>query len=198
MNGLAITIVHPSFENLKRSGGTLHLAAGLMIIGNALRQLQHPHIEQMYFWCQLFIGFDILLLVLANRNLSSDLPKVNTAFRCIESVMLTAAGTLLCTEKAWVMGIALTAIGLAYGYLLVCERRSHKEELVKFNHIGLTISGLPQSRFFLWSKINNVDVRYDHISIHTADRELQYPLRHNLQFEELDQIHEFCRHYLKT
>ena len=71
--------------------------------------------------------------------------------------------------------------------------------MVKFNHIGITISGMPESEFFLWSRINNIDIRYDSVTIDTSEnKQFQFSLRQNLQFEELDQIHEFCRHYLKT
>ena len=199
MNALAISIVHPAYENLKRMGRFLHFVAGLLILVNAIHQLQQPQLNHLYFWCQLIVGIDILIVVFINRNLVQELPGMNMVFRFIESIIFLGAAAILLTESNWIMGTILIIISAAYGYLLYCEKRCKTAELVKFNHTGITISGIPQSEFFLWSRINNIDIRYDSISISTSDnKKLYFSLRQNLQFEELDQIHEFCRHYLKT
>ena len=199
MNGLAITIIHPAYENLKRTGRTLHFIAGLLILFNAIHQLQLPKLNHLYFWCQLFIGIDILIVAITNRNLVQELPKMNTIFRFIECIIFLGAAAILLMESNWIMGIVLVLVSIAYGYLLYCEQKISTEEMVKFNHIGITISGMPQSEFFLWSRINHIDIRYDSICIDTSEnKKYRFSLRQNLQFEELDQIHEFCRHYLKT
>ena len=75
MNALAISIVHPAYENLKRRGRFLHLIAGILILFNAIHQLQQPKLNQLYFWCQLIIGIDILVVVFTNRNLVQELPR---------------------------------------------------------------------------------------------------------------------------
>jgi len=199
MNALAISIIHPAFENLKRMGRFLHFIAGLLVLFNALHQLQQPQLNHLYFWCQLFIGIDILIVVFTNRNLAQELPSMNTVFRFIECIIFLGAAAILLSESNWIMGIVLVLVSGAYAWLLYCERKMMTAEMVKFNHIGITISGLPQSEFFLWSRINHIDVRYDQIIIDTSEnRKYQFSLRQNLQFEELDQIHEFCRHYLKS
>jgi hypothetical protein len=199
MNALAITIVHPAYENLKRMGRFLHFIAGLLILFNAIHQLQQPKLNHLYFWCQLFIGVDILIVVFTNRNLVQELPRMNTIFRFIECVIFLGAAAILLSETNWIMGSVLILVSGAYAYLLFCEQKISTVEMVKFNHIGITISGLPQSEFFLWSRINNIAIRYDSITIDTSEnKKIHFSLRQNLQFEELDQIHEFCRHYLKT
>lgn len=199
MNGLAITIVHPAFENLKRMGRNLHFIAALLILFNAIHQLQQPKLNHLYFWCQLFIGVDILIVAITNRNLAQDLPKMNTVFRFIECIIFLGAAAILLSETNWIMGCVLLLVSGAYGYLMYCEQKMGEAEMVKFNHIGITISGMPESEFYLWSRINNIDIRYDSVTIETSEnKQFQFPLRQNLQFEELDQIHEFCRHYLKT
>jgi uncharacterized membrane protein YobD (UPF0266 family) len=199
MNALAICIVHPAYENLKRMGRFLHFIAGLLILLNAIHQLQQPQLNHLYFWCQLFIGIDILIVVFTNRNLVQELPRMNTVFRFIECVIFLGAAAILLSETNWIMSSVLILISAAYAYLLFCEQKISRPEMVKFNHIGITISGIPKSDFFLWSRINNINIRYDSITIDTSEnKKLHFPLRQNLQFEELDQIHEFCRHYLKT
>ncbi len=198
MNALAIPIVHPAFENLKRIGRFLHFIAGLLIILNAIHELQQPKINHLYFWCQLIIGADIMIMVFTSRNLAMELPKINMVFRFIECVIFLGAAFLL-LENNWIMSAVLVMISGAYGYLAYCEQKITRAEMVAFHHIGITISGIPSSRFFLWSNINDIDVHYDNITITTSDgKQLRFDFRQNLQFEELDQIHEFCRHYLKT
>ena len=199
MNALAITIVHPAYESLKRMGRFLHFIAGILILVNAVHQVQQPKLNHLYFWCQLFIGVDILIVVFTNRNLVQELPRMNTVFRFIDCIIFLAAAAILLSETNWIMGTVLLIVSAAYAYLLFCEQKISTVEMVKFNHIGITISGIPQSEFFLWSRINDIDIRYDSITIQTSEnKKLYFPLRQNLQFEELDQIHEFCRHYLKT
>jgi hypothetical protein len=199
MNALAIPIVHPSYENLKRKGRFLHLIAGILILLNSIHELQTVTGNQLYFWCELFIGIDILIMVFTSPNLALDLPGINTVFRLIECLLFTGAASILLLESSWVPGMILLLISGAYAYLLYCERKILQTEQVAFHHIGITISALPSSQFFLWSRINNITARYDSIIIETSENKtFQFKLRKNLQFAELDQIHEFCRHYLKT
>ena len=161
--------------------------------------MQQPKLNHLYFWCQLFVAIDILVVVLTNRNLVQELPRMNTVFRFIECIIFLGAAAILLTETNWVMGSVLILVSAAYAYLMYCEHQISTAESVKFNHIGITISGIPQSDFFLWSRINHIVVRYDSITIETAEnKKIHFSLRQNLQFDELDQIHEFCRHYLKT
>jgi hypothetical protein len=199
MNALAIPIIHPAYENLKRIGRFLHFVAGLIIILNAIHELQQPKINHLYFWCQLIIGADILVMVFTSRNLAIELPKINMTFRLIESIIFLGAASILLLESNWIMGTVLIIISAAYAYILYCEKKITQSEIVAFHHIGITISGIPTSRFFLWSNINNIEARYDSIIITTSHgKTFHFNFRQNLQFEELDQIHEFCRHYLKT
>jgi hypothetical protein len=197
MNSLAIAIVHPAYEHLKRLGRMLHLVAGLLIVLNAIHGWQQPHPNQLYNWCQLIIGADILIMVFTSRNLTQELPKINLVFRLIECVIFLGASAILALEGNWIMGIVLLVVSVAYAYLLYCERQAARVEMVAFHHTGVGISGIPRSRFFLWSHINQVDARYDSIVITTSTGKVfHFDLRRNLQFDELDQIHEFCRHYL--
>jgi hypothetical protein len=57
MNSLAIGIVHPAFEQLKRLGRFLHLVAGLLIMIHAFNQLKQPSVNYLYFWCLLIVSF---------------------------------------------------------------------------------------------------------------------------------------------
>ena len=89
------------------------------------------------------------------------------------------------------------SLSIAYAYLFYCERRLRSDELLSFHHTGITIPGLPESRFLLWSHINEVSTSYDSIRISTSEKEdLSFDLRSNLEFTQLEHIQLFCRFYL--
>ena len=70
-------------------------------------------------------------------------------------------------------------------------------EFVGIHHTGINIPTLTEDKFLIWSQIKSFKARYDSISIETAnDRQYSFELQKNLEFSELEQIHEFCRHYL--
>jgi hypothetical protein len=197
MNSLAITIIHPAFENIKRLGRFLHFIAGIIILSNAVGEALQPHLNHLYFWCQLIIGLDIIILVFTSRNLVQEFPRINMVFRFLESLVFAGASVLSFTGHNIIMSGLLLLVAIAYGYLCYCEHKTAATEVVAFHHTGIAISGIPKSEFFLWTNINNVEARYDSIVIETSNNKTyQFNLRENLQFAELDQIHEFCRHYL--
>lgn len=196
MNAVSLTIIHPAFENLKRAGRLLHLLAGMAILANAFSLYRNPTINPVYFWCQLIVAIDIVLLVFLTRNLIEELPKINLAFRLTETLTLFAAAIIFFSEEWYTMSLALLLVSMAFAYLLYCEQKVNQPEILSIHHTGISLPGLPSGQFFIWSKINAIEARYDSIHIQTADKSWQFPLRKNIGFEELDQIHDFCKHYL--
>lgn len=196
MNAVSLTIIHPAFENLKRTGRLLHLLAGMAILANAFSLYRNPTINPVYFWCQLIVAIDIVLLVFLTRNLVEELPKINLAFRLTETLTLLAAAIIFFSEERYLMSAALLLASMAFAYLLYCEQKVNQPEILSIHHTGISLPGLPSGQFFIWSKINAIEARYDSIQIQTADKSWQFPLRKNIGFEELDQIHDFCKHYL--
>jgi hypothetical protein len=105
----------------------------------------------------------------------------------------------LFVESRWFMGGIHGLIGLAYSYLFWCEKKLLHNERVGIHHSGISIPALPGDRFLIWTQIDRIEAQYDSITIDTSEpHSYRFDLRQNLQFEELDQIHEFCRHYLGT
>ncbi|HEX6181139.1 MAG TPA: hypothetical protein VFZ47_07805 [Chitinophagaceae bacterium] len=197
MNSLTIPVFHPAFDKLKRSGRLLHFTAAIVIISHAISHINQPNSSQVYFWCQVVLAIDICLLVFLGRNILATLPKVNLFFRFVEFLFFLFVGALLLLKANWVSGAFHIAISFVYCYLLYCERKVDTEEHLSLHHTGITIPALPESKFLLWSNINTLQARYDSIEIVTSEsKKIRFQFRRNLQFEELDQIHEFCRHYL--
>lgn len=143
------------------------------------------------------MALDIFILVLAGKNILADMPKVNLFFRLAEILFFLGIGITLLVEQHWAIGTVHLLLSTIYTYLFYCEKKVGSAEYVAIHHTGISVPALPESKFFLWSHINGVDARYDCISINTANSgSYAFDLRENLAFEELDQIHEFCRHYL--
>ena len=197
MNSISFTIVHPAFQNLKRSGRLLHLTAGGLILAHAISHFKQPDASPVYFWCQFIVALDIFVLVFAGRHLLAALPKLNLFFRFIEFLFFLGIAVLLFFERKWLMGSLHFVLSIIYIYLFYCEKNSISGEYVAIHHTGITIPALPGSKFYIWSNISSIRASYDSITIETSlDKTYHFHLKENLQFGELDQIHEFCRHYL--
>lgn len=197
MNSLTIPVFHPAFEKLKRSGRLLHFTAAIVIVSHAISHVNQPNSNQVYIICQFILALDIILLVFLGRNILATLPKVNLFFRFVEFFFFLGVGGLLLLKASWISGIFHLAISFVYLYLFYCERKVNTEERLSLHHTGITVPALPESKFLLWSHINRLHAQYDSIEIDTSDnKQIRFQFRRNLQFDELDQIHEFCRHYL--
>jgi hypothetical protein len=197
MDTLSLPVVHPASEKLKRNGAWLHVSAGLLIITHAFSHFNQPESSLVYFWCQLIISLDIFILVLAGKDALYQLPRVNLFFRVVEITFFLVIGLMMLLQGKAITSIIHIALGIVYCYLFYCEKKLLEEKLLSFHHIGVTIPGMPESKFLLWTHINDVKANYDSILITTSEEEsIVYDLRKNLDFVELEQIHEFCRHYL--
>lgn len=198
MNSLALPVVHPAFQKLKRAGRHLHLAAGGLILVHALSHFNQPHSSPVYLGCLVFMAVDILILVMAGKNIAADMPLVNLFFRLVEIIFFLGIGITSCMDGEWITGLGHMLLSAAYGYLFWCEKKMMTGEFVAIHHSGITIPALPDSRFIIWSNIDHIEAQYDSITIAASgDKSYHFDLQKNLRFEELDQIHEFCRHYLK-
>ena len=197
MNALSLPIIHPAFQNLKRSGRALHLAAGILILAHAITHLRQPDPSYIYLGCLLLVAIDIFILVALAKDLLLAAPRMNLFFRLVEFFFFLVIGVVMLLEEHWLPGAIHILLSAVYMYLFYCEKRANTNEYVAIHHTGITIPALPEQEFFIWSNINRIDAHYDSITIDTSQKKsYHFTLRRNLAFEELDQIHEFCRHYL--
>lgn len=196
MDGISLPVIHPQFENLRRKGRLLHLVAAILIVVHAVSHFNQPGVSFVYFACLLLIALDIFILVLATRSSLSSMPKLNLFFRIIECIFFLGIGVEMLLKEYWFSGGSHTVLGIAYSYLFYCERRLLTGEVLGIYHTGLSIPSLPESKFLLWSTVSNLEVNYSTIRVDTVEKRMEFDLQQNLQFGELDQIHEFCRHYL--
>jgi hypothetical protein len=198
MNSVSIPVVHPGFQNLKRSSRLMHLFAGGLILAHAISHLSEPDFSIVYSGCLLLIALDIFILVFAGRHILVDFPKVNLFFRLTEVLFFVGIGANMLFESRWIMGIVHLVLSIAFIYLFYCEKQAQTKEYIAIHHTGVSIPSLPDSKFYNWSTIARIDAHYDSITIDTSlNKSFRFEIRKNLAFEELDQIHEFCKHYLQ-
>lgn len=157
MNSLALPVVHPAFQKLKRSGRLLHFAAGVLILVHAISHFRDEHSSPIYLGCLLLIAVDIFILVFAGKNLLAEMPKANLFFRLVEIIFFLVIGLTLLFQSRWMPGGTHLLITIAYCYLYYCEKKVNKEEFVGIHHTGVTVPGLPESKFFIWSNIDHID-----------------------------------------
>jgi hypothetical protein len=197
MDSISLPVVSPAFEKLKRNGVWLHSLAGVLLLAHAVSHFRSENTHTLYFWCLLLISLDIFLLVIAGRDLLQQLPRVNLFFRSVEVIFFFCIGVLMILEGNEITGIVHFLLAIGYSYLFYCERALRNTEMLSFHHTGITIPSLPESRFLYWTHINGVDFTYDRIDIATSEQEdLRFDLRRNLDYEQLEHIKAFCRHYL--
>ena len=90
-------------------------------------------------------------------------------------------------------------IACGYAYIFYCEKKGMKQERLSFHHISMEIPDLPNNHLLFWYNINAIKAEYDCITINlSGEKNIRFWLKKNLHLDELEQIHEFCRHYLKT
>ena len=197
MESLCLPVIHPAIQKLKLSGSWLHLLAGLLILIHALSHLNGSGIHPVFLWCQVLIALDIIILVFAGRGLLASAPRINLFFRLEEVVFFAGIGIIMMGAGAYFSGIFHFCLSLSYLYLCYCERLAAKNEVLCFYHTGITLPGIPRHTFMIWTHINRVEAYYDSIRIETSSRQVyHFGFRKNLDYQELEQIHEFCRHYL--
>jgi hypothetical protein len=197
MDSISLPIVHPSFERLKRSGRGLHFIAGLLIISHAFGTANQQALSPVYFWCQMIIALDIFILVFAGKNMLLQLPKLNLFFRLAEAIFFIGIAIVMLSMGKWGTSVIYSGLSIGFFYLFYCERKVASQEWLSIYHTGISVPGIPENRFFYWSNINQIEAHYHTIHVETSfHRNFDFDLRKNLSFEELEQIHEFCRHYL--
>lgn len=197
MDSLALPIIHPVFRIVKNSGRLMHLTAAGLILAYAFTHFIKPFPSEIFFWSQLILAIDIILLVFAGRHILQEYPWLNWFFRIIESLFFFGIALLMLLTSKYVYMAIYLILGIGYLYLLYCERKVKTNERIAIHHTGVTIPSLPENKFFKWSQIIDFKASYDSITVVSAwDKTYHFNLQKNLAFEELEQIHEFCRHYL--
>jgi hypothetical protein len=191
---LSVSIVHPGYNNLKKFSPLLHFLAGLVFIAGAYNEFITDN--RITAFCEVVIGIDVIALAFMKR-FAEESSHTNASFRLIETIVFAGLFVLAVLDRSYVIApILLIATGM-YAYVFYCEKKLIQQEKVSVHHLGITISNFPSDKHIDWEDISTLEALPHSITITTRKQKIhRFEFPKAIAFGELEQIHEFCNHYL--
>ncbi len=194
----SLPVIHPAFELLKRSARILHFIAASAILVTALHQWQVHHANIVLTITQGIIALDIYLLVFFTGNVLTEAPKLNLIFRFIESMALLGIACMLFRDGHILFGMLHLAASAGYFFLLHREVRVIRSETINIKPTGIIMPNLVKNVELGWNEIKNIIPKYHSIIIETfRNKKIELNFRKNLKIDELQQLDEYCKQYLR-
>lgn len=191
---ISLPVIHPAFELLKRSSRILHFLAAVIILLDAVHQLQNHSASNMIVYTQILIALNIIILVFFGAALLSESPLVNILFRGIEALVLLGVSWNLAYDSHPWLAFMHALITAFYTFLLYREWKVFSSEHVDITLTGIKVPDIIIDRELSWCDIKSFIPKYHSLFIETrSNKQFNFRLRKNLKIEELEQIHDFCR-----
>ena len=193
---LSVSIIHPQSINLKRISPFLHFVAGLVFMCGAYYEFVADN--RITAFCEFIIGADVMAIAFMKR-FAEESTKLNAWFRFIEVLVFTGIGILILLNESYILsGLCFVTAGM-YAYVFFCERKLILKEKVEVHHLGVTISSFPKDKYLDWEQIEDINAVPHSITIISKKKKTyHFNFEKGIALSELEQIHEFCSHYLKT
>jgi hypothetical protein len=193
---LSVSIVHPAYSNLKKISPILHFLAGTVFIAAAIYEIKMDN--RITAFCEIIIGVDVITLAFM-RGFAEESTHLNASFRLIEVIVFGGLTILAGLDQAWITAVLMALSTGMYYYVFHCERKTINSERVSVHHLGVTISNFPKDKELDWEDIRELHALPHSITIRTfRNKTYRFEFQKAIAFDELEQIHEFCRHYLKS
>ena len=193
----SLSVIHPSFELLKRSAKILHFIAAATILIDAVHEWRIHDGGTVLCITQGIIAIDIMILVFFTGEVLTESPKMNLLFRFIESLVLLGIAVNLAFDGHALFSILHFIASFGYFFLLHREARVIKRENVNIRSTGIVLPDLLKDSEIGWDEIKSIIPHYHSIIIETLrNKKTEYHLRVNLKIDELEQIDDFCQKHL--
>lgn len=193
---LSVSIVHPAYSNLKKISPILHFLAGTVFLAAATYEFRMDN--RITAFCEIVIAIDVITVAFM-RGFAEESTRLNATFRLIEVLVFGGLTILAFLDQSWATTVLLALATCMYYYVFHCERKIINTERVSVHHLGVTISNFPKDKELDWEQISQLEALPHSITIRTfRDKTLRFEFQKAIAFAELEQIHEFCRHYLKS
>lgn len=191
---LSLSIVHPAYNHLKKISPLLHFFAGLVFLAAGWYEFKMEN--RVTSFCEIVIGLDVITLAFM-KNFAESSSRLNASFRLIETIVFGGLSILALLDHAWLnMFFSLAACGMYY-YVFYCEKKVIQKEKVAVHHLGVTISNFPSDKDIDWEQIADIEALPHSITIKTHKNKIyRFEFQKAIAFDELEQIHDFCRKYL--
>jgi hypothetical protein len=193
---LSVSIVHPGYNNLKKFSPLLHFLAGLVFIAGAYNEFVMDN--RITAFCEAVIGADVIALAFM-KKFAEESSHTNATFRLIETIVFAGLFVLAVLDQSYfIAAFLLIATGM-YAYIFHCEKKLIQQEKVSVHHLGITISNFPKDKHLDWEEIALLEALPHSITITTKKQKIhRFEFQKAIAFGELEQIHEFCSHYLNA
>ena len=193
---LSVSIVHPAFSNLKKISPLLHFFAGLVFIAAAAYEFRMNNRTTAF--CEIVIGLDVIALAFI-RGFADESSRMNASFRLVEVIVFGGLSILALLDQSLATATLLALATGMYYYVFHCEKKMISQEKVSVHHLGVTISNFPRDKELSWEQIRQLDAHPHSITIYTHQNKIhRFEFQKAIAFDELEQIHEFCHHYLTS
>lgn len=193
---LSVSIVHPAYSNLKKISPILHFLAGTVFIAAATYEFRMDN--RITAFCEIVIGIDVIALAFM-RGFAEESSRLNATFRLIEVMVFGGLTILAGLEQSWITTSLMALATGMYYYVFHCERKTINNERVSVHHLGVTISNFPKDKELDWEHIQELQALPHSITIRTVHNKThRFEFQKAIAFDELEQIHEFCQHYLNS
>lgn len=192
---LSVSIVHPEYNNLKKISPLLHFMAGLVFLAGAYYEFTMDN--RITAFCEIVIGADVIALAFMKR-FAEESSRLNASFRLIEVIVFAGLFVLALLDQSYIIAALLLVATGMYAYIFHCERKLIQQEKVSVHHLGVSISHFPKDKHLDWEDIAAIEALPHSITITTQKQKIhRFEFQKAIAFGELEQIHEFCSHYLK-
>lgn len=192
---LSITIVQPQSVNFQKMSPLLHFVAGVVFLCAAF--IEYKQQNYLSAFSEAVIGADVLIIAFIKR-FTEESTKLNAWFRLIETIFFFGIGILLLLNANYITAVICLLAACLYSYVFYCERQMENKDCIEVHHLGVTISSFPRNKDIEWQQIASVKALPHSITINTYRKKTyHFEFQKGIELEQLEQIHEFCGHYLK-
>ena len=193
---LSVSIVHPSYNHLKKMSPLLHFLAGAVFFAAGSYEFRMDN--RITAFCEIIIAVDVITVAFL-RGFAEESSRLNATFRLIEVLVFGGLGILALLDQSWATACFLFLATGMYYYVFHCEKKIIQKERVSVHHLGVTISHFPKDKELEWEQIQTLEALPHSITIHSSKNNIhRFEFQKAIAFDELEQIHEFCSHYLKS
>lgn len=197
MTPIAIPVRNPAGPVLMKRGNRLHLLAAALIGANAYAYMQGPAASPVYFWCQVVIAVDIVLLVMADAETLRESPSYGMFFRIAEVLLFTMAFVQFLMQRAWFPGVLQGMVAAFYGWTFYQEWLAGKDKRILVQHLGVSLPGENGDHFLPWNRIRDLHMEDGSIRLEdTSGNTWNVDLSDIPDEEDLSKMENFKRHYL--
>lgn len=197
MTPIAIPVRNPAGPMLLKRGNRLHLLAAVLIGANAYAYMHSPGASPVFFWCQVVIAVDIVLLVMADAQTLRESPAYGRFFRIAELVIFLIACMQSVMLRLWIPAILQAMLAVLYGHALYQEWWAVRDQRMVVQHLGVSIPGEHGEHFLPWNRIRDLRCHEGMVRLEDTSGEVwDIDLRELPAEEELETMEKFRAHYL--